>query len=92
MACQAACKHRNERIGELCAAFPVFGHTSWLDGNGFAWRAGGGEYAIGEDLVVMAAWGIAAVLVALRFFTWEPRGLEKRGRGRRRRRAAEPAA
>ncbi|MDQ2934738.1 MAG: ABC transporter permease [Chloroflexota bacterium] len=32
-------------------------------GNGFAW----------SDLGVMAAWGVAGVLVALRFFSWEPR-------------------
>ena len=32
-------------------------------GNGFAWA----------DLGVMAAWGVAGVLVAVRYFTWEPR-------------------
>ncbi len=55
-----------------------------LSGDGWAWSGGPGEYAIGEDLAVMALWGIAAVLVALRTFTWEPRGREGR-RGRRRR-------
>ena len=62
----------------------------FLDGNGGGWTAGPGEYAIGADLAIMAAWGIGAMLVALRFFTWEPRGLEKRRRGRRRSRR-EPA-
>jgi ABC-2 type transport system permease protein len=32
-------------------------------GGGFAW----------SDLGLMAAWGVAGVLVALRFFSWEPR-------------------
>jgi len=32
-------------------------------GNGFAWA----------DLGVMAAWGVAGVLIAVRYFTWEPR-------------------
>lgn len=32
-------------------------------GSGFSWG----------DLAVMAAWGVAGVLIALRFFTWEPR-------------------
>jgi ABC-2 type transport system permease protein len=32
-------------------------------GSGFTW----------SDLAVMAAWGVAGVLVALRFFSWEPR-------------------
>ena len=32
-------------------------------GNGFYWG----------DLAVIAAWGVAGVLVAVRFFTWEPR-------------------
>jgi ABC-type multidrug transport system permease subunit len=35
----------------------------FLTGNGFAWA----------HLAVMAAWGIVGALVALRFFTWEPR-------------------
>ncbi len=57
-----------------------------LDGNGLVWSAGPGEYAIGADVAVMVAWGVAGVLLALRFFSWEPRSGE--GRRRRRRRAA----
>jgi ABC-2 type transport system permease protein len=34
-----------------------------LSGSGFYWT----------DLGVMAAWGVAGVLIAMRFFTWEPR-------------------
>ncbi len=58
-----------------------------LDGTGWAWSAGPGEYAIGEHLAVMALWGIAGVLLALRFFSWEPRGREPRRPRRRRARA-----
>jgi ABC-2 type transport system permease protein len=39
------------------------------------------------DLAVMAAWGIAALLLAMRFFTWEPRGGERTRSRRRRSRA-----
>jgi ABC-2 type transport system permease protein len=28
----------------------------------------------GTDLLIVAAWGVAGVLLAVRFFTWEPRG------------------
>ncbi len=59
-----------------------------LDGSGFAWSAGPGEYAIGEHLAVMALWGAAGVFLALRYFRWEPRGLERTGGRRRRRRRA----
>ena len=56
-----------------------------LSGSGFQWSAGPGEYAILPNLAVMAAWGLGAALVALRTFTWEPRGGERpRRRGRRR--------
>lgn len=34
-----------------------------ISGNGFLWT----------DLGVIAAWGVAGVVVAMRFFTWEPR-------------------
>ena len=51
-----------------------------LHGSGFTWSAGEGEYAIGLHLAVMAAWGIGGAILALRFFTWEPRGGEKSGR------------
>lgn len=43
-----------------------------LDGSGFAWAGTGNEYAIGLHLAVMAAWGIGAAVVALRFFKWNP--------------------
>jgi ABC-type multidrug transport system permease subunit len=42
-----------------------------------------------DHLAVMAAWGVAGVLVALRFFRWEPRPA---GRSPRRRSEAEDAA
>ena len=49
--------------------------------------------AIGLDLAVMAAWGVGAMIVALRFFSWEPRGLERSGRrSRGRSRRAAPDA
>ena len=35
----------------------------FLSGNGFAW----------DHLAVLALWGVAGALVAVRFFTWEPR-------------------
>lgn len=57
-----------------------------LSGSGFAWSGSTTEYAIGLHLVVMAAWGIGATIIAVRYFRWEPRG--QRGSGRRRRRAA----
>jgi ABC-2 type transport system permease protein len=38
-------------------------YTPQLAGGGLAW----------QDLAVMAAWGMAAIVFALRFFTWEPR-------------------
>ncbi len=55
------------------------------DGTGWTWSGGDDTYAIGLHLAVMAAWGIGAMVVALRFFSWEPRGGERPG-GRRRRR------
>jgi ABC-2 type transport system permease protein len=39
------------------------------------------------DLAVMAVWGIVAVVVAVRFFSWEPRGGERTRSRRRRQRA-----
>ena len=57
-----------------------------LSGSGFQWSAGAGEYAILSHLAVIAAWGLGAALVALRLFTWEPRGGERTARRRRRRR------
>jgi ABC-2 type transport system permease protein len=54
-----------------------------LEGNGFAWSAAEGEYAIGLHLAVMLAWGILAAIVAIRFFRWEPYGGERRPSRRR---------
>jgi len=54
-------------IDAISSFFPVRHFAdAMLDvyaGSGFAWL----------DLGVMAAWGVAGVLVALRFFSWEPR-------------------
>jgi ABC-2 type transport system permease protein len=57
-----------------------------LEGNGFQWSGGDGEYAIGQDLAVMAVWGVVAIVLTLRYFQWEPRGGESPTKGRRRRR------
>jgi ABC-2 type transport system permease protein len=54
-------------IDAISSFFPVRHFAdAMLDvyaGTGFAW----------SDLGAMAAWGVAGVLVALRFFSWEPR-------------------
>ncbi len=55
-----------------------------LTGSGFSWSGGAGEYAIGVHLAVMAAWGVGGAILALRFFTWEPRGGENSRRRRSR--------
>ncbi len=73
-------KHFTQSFGD---AFNPF-----LEGSGFAWTASEGEYAIGIHLAVMAAWGIGAIVVALRFFKWEPSGEGGRRSRRSRRRAA----
>ncbi len=44
-----------------------------LTGNGFAWSASTGHYAIGEHVFWLAVWGIVATVVAARRFRWEPR-------------------
>jgi len=64
----------------------------FLEGNGFQWSAGEGEYAIGNHVTWMLLWGVGATVLAIRYFTWEPRGGERpshRGRRRRRRAAAK---
>ena len=48
-----------------------------LSGSGFQWSADTGEYAILSHLAVMAAWALGAAAIALRTFTWEPRGGER---------------
>ncbi len=55
----------------------VAAQTSWIDH--FQWAA----------LGVMLIWGIGAMVLALRYFRWEPRGGERTGR---RRRSKTPAA
>ncbi len=57
-----------------------------LSGSGFQWSAGPGEYAILSHLVVLGLWGIGGAAVALRYFTWEPRGGERATKEHRRRR------
>jgi ABC-2 type transport system permease protein len=42
----------------MLTAFDPFG-----EGSGFAWT----------DLAVVAAWGVAGLLIAVRYFTWEPK-------------------
>ncbi len=63
-----------------------------LTGSGWQWSASGNEYAIGVPVAVMAAWGVAGVLLGLRFFKWEPRGGEGRAVRRRRRRRERAGA
>jgi ABC-2 type transport system permease protein len=54
-----------------------------LTGSGFVWSGSGNEYAIGVHLAVMAAWGIAAAVIAVRYFKWDPQGNRRAGRRRR---------
>ena len=53
-----------------------------LSGSGFAWSGPDNEYAIGLHLAVMAAWGIGAAIIAVRYFKWDPQG-HRRGSRRR---------
>jgi ABC-2 type transport system permease protein len=50
----------------------IGGASTWLD------------FIHWGDLAVMAVWFVGGVLLAMRLFTWEPRGAERRGRRRRR--------
>lgn len=50
-----------------------------LSGTGFAWSGSDTEYGIGLHLVVMAAWGLGAVFIAVRYFKWDPQGHRVRG-------------
>lgn len=54
------------------------GFNPFLTGSGFAW----------DHLAVLVAWGVVGALVAVRFFTWEPRP----GRVRDRRRGSAAVA
>jgi ABC-2 type transport system permease protein len=51
--------------------FPVRHFADALIGSFFSLSSSGLHT---NDLLVMGAWGIAGVLVAFKFFTWEPRG------------------
>ena len=53
-----------------------------LGGSGFAWSGSDNEYAIGLHLAIMAAWGIGAAIIAVRYFKWDPQG-HRRGSRRR---------
>lgn len=55
-----------------------------LSGSGFSWSGMSDEYAIGLHLAVMAAWGVGATIIALRYFRWDPQGSRAGGRKRRR--------
>ena len=44
-----------------------------LHGNGFTWSDTDGAYAVLPHLAVLSVWGIAALLFAVRHFSWEPR-------------------
>lgn len=50
--------------------FPIRHFADALVGSYFS-PTGSGLY--GNDLLVLAAWGVAALLIAVRFFSWEPR-------------------
>lgn len=45
-----------------------------LEGTGFAFGGGPGVYAVLDHVVVMAVWGVAAAVVAARYFVWSPGG------------------
>ena len=53
-----------------------------LHGSGFAWSGGSDSYAIGLHLTVIALWGLGGAVLAVRFFTWEPRSAENSRRRR----------
>lgn len=75
-------------LRDLASFFPLehlvnaFGaaFTPGVTGAAFHW----------SDLAIVAIWGVAGLVVASRFFTWEPRAVSGRRRGRRRG-SAEPA-
>lgn len=77
-------------LKHFVAAFGDAFHPG-LTGTGFSWTGaefseltGTGEYAIGLHVAVMAAWGIGAAILALRFFKWEPQVEGRPGRRRKR--------
>ena len=76
----------------------VFPLEHFVNAFGYAFTPGVvGAGFQGQDLLVMAVWGVAGMVVASRFFTWEPRavgGRRARGaaRGRRHGRAGTAAA
>ncbi|MFO1088849.1 MAG: ABC transporter permease [Hyphomicrobiales bacterium] len=50
------------------------GFKPLLDGSGFAFYGDETTYAIGWHLAVLAAWGLAGAVVAIKLFRWEPEG------------------
>jgi len=45
-----------------------------LVGNGFVWSGTLKNYIMLPDLVVIAAWGLFATIIAVKYFAWEPGG------------------
>lgn len=77
-------------LKHFVAAFGDAFHPG-LTGNGFSWSGaefsevtGTGEYAIGLHVAVMAAWGVVAAVLAIRYFKWEPHAADRPGRRRQR--------
>jgi ABC-2 type transport system permease protein len=58
-------------LNDFASLFPVVHlanalHASFnpfVTGSGFEWK----------DLAVMVAWGVAGVVISMRYFSWEPR-------------------
>jgi ABC-2 type transport system permease protein len=57
-------------LNTVSKLFPIRHFADALVGSYFS-PTGSGLY--GNDVLVMAAWGVAALLIAVRFFSWEPR-------------------
>jgi ABC-2 type transport system permease protein len=58
-------------LNAIADVFPVKHFADALLATFNPHRAGSGF--MGWDLLILAVWGIAGVLVSMRFFTWEPR-------------------
>lgn len=69
-------KHFAVAFGDAFSPVAVNSTTTWLDH--FNWTA----------FAVMAAWMVGGALLAIRFFTWEPRGGERKRSARKRAKAA----
>jgi ABC-2 type transport system permease protein len=77
-----------EWVQTLGDIFPIK-HTVDAMVAAFSPLPGGGEFQWG-DLAVIAAWGVGAMFLALRYFRWEPK--RSAGRAGRRRRGEESEA